>query len=701
MRRIPISCNKDCGGGCPLTAVIENGRLLEVLDNPAREHYMRGCIKGYRTPEMLYHPDRLTRPMRRTGARGSGQFEPITWEEAYDRIAEVLQHSRARSNGSEIMRIGGSGSCRGALHNTATLSQRFLSLVGDYTDTRGNYSSEVVDFVNPYLFGTDKIGIDVRTVRSSSCVILWGYNPFDTRFGCEAESVFRELRSAGTPCYVIDPRKTASVALCGGTWVGIRPGTDSVLAAALCYLLLTEDPDRLDRVRAYAEGADEFADYITGRVDRQAKTPAYAQRICGVPEELIHRLYEQLASEAPAAILPGLSVQRVLGGENTQRLLVFLQLLAGNTGQSGGSSGAGQWNAVPKVRCGSISALRKSPHGVPVYRWADAVIQGTEGGYPTDVRLLYNTGGNFLVQSSDTKKVLQAIERTDMLISHDMFMTPTCRYSDLILPPAMFPEREDIVFSNSGLLFYSHKVVEPPEGVPTDYEIFSQLSRRLGFEQQFTEGRSEAQWLDHFLRGSEVDDVEHFRDTGFWCSDQRMYIGLSDFISDPVTHALHTGSGRIELTSRRYVTAGGDFYPLVQRSLCSSDYPLQLITPHPRYRIHSQNQFGASLQRLSDDRLWMHPEDAARRGIEAGERVRISSEQGYTDAIVSFDRQIMSGVVSKDEGCWYPEGGDEPGDCNRVSSDTPTSPAQGSRTHSIAVEVHRLRQMTVESLSSE
>ncbi len=273
---------------------------------------------------------------------------------------------------------------------------------------------------------------------------------------------------------------------------------------------------------------------------------------------------------------------------------------------------------MPKVRCGSISALRKSPHGVPVYRWADAVIRGTDGGYPTDVRLLYNTGGNFLVQSSDTTKVLQAIEQTDMLISHDMFMTPTCRYSDLIIPPAMFPEREDIVFSNSGLLFYSHKVVEPPEGVPTDYEIFSQLSRRLGFEQQFTEGRSEAQWLDHFLRGSEVDDVEHFRDTGIWYSDQRMFIGLSDFISDPVTHALHTDSGRIELTSRRYVTAGGDFYPLVQGSLCSSDYPLQLITPHPRYRIHSQNQFGASLQRLSDDRLWMHPEDAARRGIEAG-----------------------------------------------------------------------------------
>ncbi len=176
--------------------------------------------------------------MRRTGARGSGEFKAITWEEAYDRIAEVLQHSRARSKGSEIMRIGGSGSCRGALHNTATLSQRFLSLVGDYTDTRGNYSSEVVDFVNPYLFGTNKIGIDVRTIRSSSCVILWGYNPFDTRFGCEAESVFRELRSTGTPCYVIDPRKTASVALCGGTWVGIRPGTDSFLAAACAICCL-------------------------------------------------------------------------------------------------------------------------------------------------------------------------------------------------------------------------------------------------------------------------------------------------------------------------------------------------------------------------------------------------------------------------------------------------------------------------------
>ncbi len=680
MERYPVSCNKDCGAGCALEAHIEDGRLVKVVDNPNRTRFMQGCVKGYRMPEILYHGERLTSPMKRVGPRGGEEFVPVSWDEAYSLIEERL----LRVTPPQVIRIGGSGSCRGALHNTGSLTKRFLSLLGDYTDTRGNYSCEVVDFINPYLFGTRAVGIDVRTVLDSSSIILWGFNPRDTRFGCETEQVLREAGTQGIPCHVIDPRHTDSVELCRGEWIGIRPGTDSYLAAALGYLCIERFPGRLNELDRFAIGHHEVADYLTGKVDGIAKTPELASARTGIPIETIYQLFEALAGDKPAALLPGLSLQRALGGENLQRLLVFIQLMAGNAGKRGGSIGGGQWNQVPKVRAGAIDS-RTTANGVPVNRWADAFLEGRAGGYAHELKVIYNVGGNFITQSSDTTKVKKAFMKAEFVVTHEMFMTPTARYSDIILPVAMFPEREDLCFANSGHLFYSRQVVEPPAGVKTDLQIFTDLSGRLGFREAFTEGKTPEQWISGFLADSEIDDIARFKELGFHESELKPFVAFSDFFTDPGTFPLETPSGKIELVSEAYESVGGDRYPLLQEPYTDSSYPLAMVTPHPRNRIHSQHAHIESLNRLQDDTIWMNLEDASERKISHGDTVRVESPNGYTVGTVSLKHEIVRGTVSTCQGFWHR--GDSLGDCNHLTSDVSTSPANGSRTHTIAVEV--------------
>jgi anaerobic dimethyl sulfoxide reductase subunit A len=205
-----VSCNRDCGGGCALTAEVEDGRVTRVRDSDRRPEFMRGCVKGYRSAETVYHPDRITEPLIRTGSRGSGEFRTASWGEALDLVAGKLARLGSEGRWGEVLKLGGSGSCRGALHNTALTTARFLALWGGYTDTTGGYSSHASDYVKGPMFGTRFVGVDARTLLHSDHIILWGFNPFDTRFGSETEEVLKEAVRRGIAVTVVDPRKARS-----------------------------------------------------------------------------------------------------------------------------------------------------------------------------------------------------------------------------------------------------------------------------------------------------------------------------------------------------------------------------------------------------------------------------------------------------------------------------------------------------------
>lgn len=695
---VPVSCNKDCGGGCHLLAEVENGRLVKVRDHPGRPHFMRGCYKGYRIADTLYHPERLLSPLIRTGERGEGaaSFRRASWEEALDLVAREMERSVREDGPSGLMRLGGSGSCRGALHNTERLAKRFFTLRGGFTDTRGNYSSEASDFVKMHMFGTDKIGMDIRTLQESSTLVLWGFNPFEARFGSETEEFLLHLSRRGCRIVVIDPRETETVRSLKAQWIAVNPGTDGVLISSILYLILNGHCGTVDweALRRYSVGMEELRQLLSGEIDGLTRDPRWAGPLCGLGEGTILELARMFMEEKPVALLPGLSLQRTLGGEETDRLCGALQLASGNAPLSGGSNGSSQWNSLPKPECGRIPV---PPAGnpedfpsIPVYQWPDGVLQGRSGGFPSDPSLLYCVGGNFIGQGSDVEKSRAAFRKARFSVVHDLFLTETASHADVVFPVAAFPERRDICFTNGPYLFFSSRAVPPPEEVKSDFEIFSLLAERLGFRDAFTGGMDEEEWISWCLDHSEVEDRGAFFQTGIYRSPENHRRGLSDFFADPVAHPLSTPSGKIEIRSSSYQAAGGPELPAAWIPRRQEQYPLFLITPKEKFRIHSQGDNIPRVKRLCRDHLLMHPSDGAARGLEDGDQVIITSSRGKLFSSIRLTEAIIQGTVSLNQGAWprfNREAGCWEGSVNFLTSTRPTLPSKGSRTHSNCVEV--------------
>ena len=665
---------------------------MRVTDSPWRGPYMRGCARGYQMPRTLYAPDRLKKPLVRDGPRGSGQFREASWPQALDLVAHRLGEIKDRCGAQAILRLGGSGSCRGALHNTALLTQRFLGLLGGYTETSGNYSSQAVSFTTPLLLGTKMAGIDPGTLQYSQLIILWGANIADNRLGCEMEARVREAKSRGVPIVVIDPRRSRTARTLGTEWMPVYPGTDVALMMAVLHVWISEGLVDAAFVDKYSVGFDVLQCRILGQDGGPARTPQWAEALCGTPADAIVRFARLYANTKPAALLPGLSLQRTVGGEETARMAIALQVASGNLGTPGGSSGAQFWNRLPAPRMPAIDAPAAPGACVPVYRWPDAILEGMVGGYPSDVRAVYNVGGNYLVQGSDVRKGMRAFERLEFAVCHDYFLTPTARHCDVVLPVTTFLERQDIVFPEANYLLFSNQAVPPQGEARNDYDVFCDLAERLGFGARFSAGRDEEAWLRHFVANSEVPDYEEFKRTGIYMGPDHMRVGLAEFVADPAAHPLRTPSGRVEIASARYAQTGFSAVPECRQAPQELGYPLRMVTPKARYRTHSQCDNIPWHKQKEPQVLWMHPLDAASRDVVDGQRVLIRSPQGRVRIPARVSEDIMRGVVCLLAGVWprfASDGTDEAGCANVLTSTQPTLPSQGSRTHSVWVEVER------------
>jgi anaerobic dimethyl sulfoxide reductase subunit A len=693
-RQIPVSCNLDCGGGCPLIATLEGGRVIAITDNPLRDSHMTGCVKGFQMHRVLYSEDRLRRPLIRNGPRGSGEFREASWDEALDLVAGGLAKVKTRHGAASILHLGGSGSNRGSLHNTLRLTKRFLAMFGGYTERYSSYSVGAAAFVTPYVLGTFEAGIDSGSLRGSKMIILWGANVSDLKLECGLEVHLREAKERGVEIVVIDPRRTLTVKTLATRWIPIYPGTDSAMMIAVLHTLITEGLVDRTFIEKYSHGFEVLESYILGGVDGEPKTPDWAEGICGVPSKVIRELAERYGSTHPTALIPGASIQRTIGGEEAIRMGVTLQTATGNLGASGGSSGALAIGTLPRLRVGQIGVPR-NPSGasIPVYRWADAILEGKRGDYPTDIKAIYNVGGNYLTQGSDTKKAVRAFQQVEFSVCHDRFLTPTAKYCDIILPATTFLERNDIVTPNGGnYLLFSNRVTQPIGESRNDYDIFCGLAERLGFGKEFSEGRDEEAWLRFFAADSDVKDYEGFRRTGIFSGGGLPRVAFFDFVGDPANHPLGTPSGKIHLFSENYAATGASPFPKLVYLKTNEEYPLRLVSPKSRFRVHSQNANIPWFREREMHRLWIHPDDAAIRGLRGGDEVSVSSSEGRLVVSVQVTEDIMRGVVCLHEGIW-PEldsaGVDRVGAVNVLTSTEPTRPSQASRTHSVIVQVTR------------
>jgi anaerobic dimethyl sulfoxide reductase subunit A len=491
---------------------------------------------------------------------------------------------------------------------------------------------------------------------------------------------------------VIDPRRSASVTRLGTQWIPVRPGTDTALMMAVLYVLLDEKLVDTAFVEKYSVGFDDLERHVLGLGGADARTPRWAKAVCGTPAEAIVQFARQYGRTRPAALIPGWSLQRTIGGEEATRMTIALQVATGNLGIPGGSSGSPLWNSLPYPRMGEIGVPSNPVEKpLPEYRWPDAILEGKRGGYPSDIKAIYNVGGNYLIQGSDIHKNIRAFGQVEFAVCHDYVLTPTARYCDVVLPTTTFLERDDIVFPGGGnYVLFSNQAVPPLHEARNDYDIFCELADRLGFLSDYGEGKSAEEWLKSFVADSEVPDYEAFKRTGIHMGADQLRVGLSDFVADPQSHPLNTPSGRVEISSTAYAETGFSPIPECRILETTDQYPLRLVTPHPKFRIHSQYDNISWFKERERQVLWIHPHDAAERGIENERKVNVSSPEGKMRIITRVTEDIMPGVVCLLQGAWpsfEPDGTDTAGAANVLTSTVPTLPSHGSRTHSVLVQV--------------
>jgi anaerobic dimethyl sulfoxide reductase subunit A len=698
MQQVPTFCGKDCGGdACPLIAEIEDGRVMRVFNNPAGGKTLKGCRRGLTLPDFQYAPDRLLKPLIRTGERGTGQFREATWDEALSLTAERLDAVRVKHGPQAVFNLAHLGS-NGALHNTILLANRFHNLFGGCTVMEGSYSNGAARFALPYVLGetsTAVSGWDAVTMQDSEMIILWGANVIDIRLGTDVAVHLLAAKRRGVKIVAIDPRRTATVKQ--ANWhLPVKPGSDAALMLAVLYVLFSENLVDRPFMDAHSSGFEQLERYL---FEQGGKTPQWAEPICGLPADEIIRFAGAYAAAKPAMLFPGLSIQRVYAGEESYRLSVALQVATGNFGQRGGSTGSMN-NFLPRPRVGKIDVLPgpELAH-VPTLRWPDVILEGRAGGYPSDIHAIYNCGGNLLNQGSDIRKNMNAFEKVDFSVSQEMFLTPTARWCDVVLPAAGPLEKEDIGLPWMGNhLLYKPQAVARRGQVRSDYEIFCDLAERLGFGEAFPEGRSEAEWVQHFLEQSEISDHDAFRRTGLYLAPEQDRVGLADFATKgPAEHPLDTPSGKVEIASQRYADDTGlPAYPTWQpQPGIGGRYPLSLLTPKLAQMTHSQGSNIPAVRTAFSHGLQIHPDDAAKREISAGEAVQIFNESGMVQVAAHLSEDIMPGVVSLPEGVWVDldeDGVDQAGSANMLTSTTGTVASKAPIMHGIGVEVRLAEQ---------
>ena len=716
---VTSTCGHNCGGRCVVNAHVRDGRIVHISTDQRRwnpDHPpLPACARGVGQIERTYHPDRLQYPMRRTGPRGSGQFERISWDEALDTVAREMLRIRASHGSAAILDASRSGSLS-MLHGRAA-AQRFLNLSGGCTVLRFNMSAEAEVFSVRMTYGPETpykaAGREHSDFARSKYILMWGWSPGDGTFGTGTMAFLKHAKKQGTRIVCVDPRRTMTSRQLADEHIFIRPSTDTAALFAMTQVIVSENLHDQAYCDKYVLGFDEahlppdapagasYRSYLLGEADGVPKTPEWAAAITGIPADTIRRLAIEFATNKPAALQTGYAPGRTAYGEQFHRAAYALAAITGNVGISGGNSG------VSNGATGS-SGIRSLPAGenpiesrVAASLLADLLARGTAGGYPADIKMIYSAGGNLFNQCPNAGKIAASLDGVEFIVGQDHFLTPTVRYADIVLPATTFWERNDVHTPWAGAGHYAifmRQAIAPMHECRNDIDIFADLARRMGIAGY--SDKSELDWLRELTRGA-VDDFDSFREHGVArFPAPKDAVAFARQIRDPDTHKFSTPSGKIEVYST-VLAANPDPYGLGRIApvptwmpLDAPDprYPLDLCTPKSRARTHSIHGNQPDLSRVDPDTVWLHPQDAAARRITDGQRVRVFNDIGSTVLVAEVTDRIARGVVSIKEGAWFVPGSDgtDTRGCANVLTTDRASPCGATtyNTNRVEVEPH-------------
>ena len=750
---INTGCCHDCGGRCTLKAHVKDGKIIRFETDNGEDPQLRACLRGRAYRQKVYHPDRLKYPMRRTGERGEGKFEKISWDEALSKVASKMKEIKEKYGNSSILFIPGAGN-QGMLHGP-TPSGLVLNQFGGYTRMWGAASYEGALFASMATYGTMTTGNAREDLLNSKLIIMWGWNPATTIWDPGTPLMFAKAKEKGIKIVIIDPIFTDSAAIFAEQWIPIRPGTDAAMLSSMAYVIITEDLQDQNFIDKFTVGFDKYKAYIMGEEDGVPKTPQWAEEITKVPAETIITLAKEYATNKPAALMAGWGPARTARGEQYSRAANVLCAITGNIGINGGyASGFMRAyysretvSSTRKKTTGPVTQEKKkekqekqTPRGNPVdfrapprkdalYKlrggtnpantrihfneYYDAILQGKKGGFPADLKMAYITSENRLNQYSNVNKGIKALKSLEFIVVLEQFMTPTAKFADILLPVNTFMERNDIAvpWLGSPYYIYLNKVIDSLYESKTDVEICKELAIKLGVNPGLL-NLTEDQILRMFSSPrKDIKSYDEMKRDGFYkVKVDEPFVAFKEQIEDPKNNPFPTLSGKIEIYSEHMAELDIPNMPPIPKYLSHEEhydaplaekYPLQLLTPHNKRRTHSSLSMIPWLNEVEPHMVWINPIDAESRGIEYGDLVDTFNERGRVRIPANVTERVIPGVVVVYQGAWYDpnEEGVDVGGCGNVLTKDSRSPGGAFPMNSALVQVELFSKKESEDLS--
>lgn len=744
-RVVRTTDSPNCTGACGWLATVVDDVIVDLkpaADYPCEEYNPRGCLRGMSMTHMIYGPDRIKTPLIRTGERGEGKWREASWDEALDYIADKMVHIRD-TYGPESMLLFNQVVGTGYVQKGAQV--RMASLLGMSFATAYDFNGDIsMGFT--HTMGIDCVECETKSWGDAKTAILWSSNVFQTRIP-DAQFLTRIAKQRNNcKIIVIDPR-CSQTAKGADLWVPIHPGTDGLLALAMCYVvmengwvdweflktytdcatLIREDNGMRLRASDVGMGGDmEFvvwdeetdglaklpADTLTlpeslrpafrgartvtingqpvrvtpvfqrieDTVMREQYKPENVSEITDIPAETIREMAKDYALNRPSSIIIGMGINHRLHGDLTIRSILLLSALVGAHGKPGESVSiySGQHHFRLDVSSWWFPN-GKRPNGVPMHYFVlghptDTInpkIKFPKGGF----KGLFVSHGNPLVtEFSDPLK--RAIDNLELFVTIDFSMSPTCEYSDVVLPAPTFWEKEELVGTSCHpYLQIQQEVVPPQYDSRTELWMVQEIVKRVApehFKQlDYTEGEIISMLLEG--GGKEVSGITYeqlqkgpvrlkVHDPEVGCDEQ--FLEHKPF--PPRAYPFPEGAqkeflktGRMEFYKEEEVFSKlGEELPVYKPAfshLPTDDQamPLSIVTPHSKWRVHSTHSNNRVLLNLNRGAVVeINPVDAMRRGIRDGDPVEIFNNNGSYSLWALVTETIKPGVLCVDHGWW-------------------------------------------------
>lgn len=633
----PSVCTKDCPDTCGLLAKVEDGRIVKVKGDP--EHpFTKGfiCKKAGFFPHHVHGEERILTPLKRCGPKGSGQFEPISWDEALNQVVAEIKALLTDYGPESILPYFYAGHM-GLIQRNA--GQAFFHKLGA-SRLLGTICGPAATAGYTATLGPGP-STDIESAVDSDLIIIWGSNTLTTNV--HAWPFYKEARKKGARLIVIDPYRTRTAGEADMHLMPM-PGTDAALALGMMQVLINENLIDRDYIARNTVGFDELA--------RRAAEypPEKASDICSVPARDIKALARAYGKALAPFIRTGWGPARQLRGAMAMRTIACLPALVGAFQRPGGgitrSLGGGPTDLTPLTRPDLCSSGTRVVNMVELGNALTALDD-------PPVKLLYNFMSNPAAVAPQSGLVGKGLRREDLfLVVHELFMTDTALLADIILPGASFFEMTDIYKSYGHNYLRLARPVIPPVGQSrTNLAIFQELARRMGYREDIF--LSDEEKLIQGLLEEKHPSLEGVDFKAFW-KEKTVRLNIP---ANPYADGFNTPSGKVEFFSQSWQDTGEDPLPcgkVLRDPEGREKYRLELLTPPHHLLLNSAfNEIPEIRKQIGRAVVLINPKDARERGIGNDDLVRVFNDRGECHLYARVTTDTRPGLLVA-EGIHWP-----------------------------------------------